>query len=283
MHLDNNFDVSNNAKTDNVLSQAVDHTQHLLADAWSDFKRADFHMLPWMGKGGPEEIIKGGLEPKGKIEVLGVNVSDKERNDAEKTLEKGFSKLIPEADRATMKAMTEAITHGDAKAFAEAVKNAGGDPKKLKALVEEVDKALEAKGCTTRLDVAADGSVIVSDMNKNTAVAVNPANGAISARGVEHNIDGSITLKPGEVLHVDTDGLFQQIGDSAVAGVNGVKLPTDILGFGLIPKEPTFKPFGGPFDPTGGLEPLAAPSNSHPDWMLLKAKGPFSLRQSYCA
>jgi hypothetical protein len=163
---------------------------------------------------GLEEIIKS-------LRAETEPPSDKERSDAEKTLEGRMSKLIPEADRDAMKAMTTAITNGDTKAFAEAVKKTGGDPAKLKALVTEVDKMLEEKGCSIRLDVTGDGKVLVSDTSKETALAVDPKSGNVEAKSVEHNPDGSILVKPGEVLHVDTEKAFKDMGDRAVNAVNG--------------------------------------------------------------
>lgn len=173
--------------------------------------------------------------------------SDKDRADAEKTLEGRMSKLIPEADRDAMKAMTTAITNGDSKAFAEAVKKAGGDPEKLKALVSEVDKMLEEKGSPTRLDVTADGKVLVSDSGSGTALAFDPKTGNVEAKAVEQNMDGSVLVKPGELLHVDADKAFKQMGDHAVNAVDGK------LDFTVSKPDP-FKPID-PIDPIKPWEP----------------------------
>jgi len=179
--------------------------------------------------------------------------SDKDRADAEKTLEGKMSKLIPEADRQAMSAMTTAILNGDSKAFGEALKKAGGDPAKLKALVDEVDKMFEAQGASTRLDVTADGKVLVSDTGKSTALSFDPATGKVEPKSVEHNWDGSILVNPGELLHVDTDKTFHQIGDDATNGVNG-KINWESI------KE---RPFGHSH-PFGPSEPWAEPMPFEP-------------------
>jgi FlaG/FlaF family flagellin (archaellin) len=183
-----------------------------------------------------------------------------------------MSKLIPEADRESMKAMTTAITNGDSKAFAEAVKKAGGDPAKLKALVGEVDKMLEEKGSSTRLDVTADGKVLVSDSGSGTALAFDPKTGNVEAKAVEQNMDGSVLVKPGELLHVDTDKAFKDMGDHAVNAVNGK------MDFGVSKHEP-FDPIGGPLlphKPWIGEDPLPEhPWFPHidPKWLMEKSGG----------
>ena len=72
-----------------------------------------------------------------------------------------------------------------------------------------------------RLDVTGDGKVLVSDTGKSTALAFDPKSGNVEAKSVEQNFDGSVLVKPGELLHVDTDKIFKDMGDSAVNGVNG--------------------------------------------------------------
>jgi hypothetical protein len=201
----------------------------------------------------------------GPIENFTSHPSDKDRADAEKTLENRMSKLIPEADREAMKAMTTALTNGDSKAFGEAVKKAGGDPEKLKALVSEVDKMLEDKGSSTRLAVTADGKVLVSDANRSTALAFDPKTGAAEAKAVETNMDGSVLVKPGELLHVDQDKAFKDMSEQAVNAVNGK--PDFVL-----EKPSPFNPFKpDPYEP----EPLFPhkpffPQEPHiklpPDW-----------------
>jgi hypothetical protein len=192
-----------------------------------------------IGKGdkGPDD----GLGAIGKILFERQEPSDKERASAEKTLEGRMSKLIPEADRDAMKAMTTAITNGDTKAFAEAVKKAGGNPEKLKALVGEVDKMLQEKGSPTRLDVTADGKVLVSDSDSGKGLAFDPKTGNVEAKAIEQNMDGSVLVKPGELLHVDTDKTFKDMGDHAVNAVNGK------LDFSVIKRDP--------FDPIKPFEP----------------------------
>jgi hypothetical protein len=143
-------------------------------------------------------------------------LTDQDRSSAEKTLEKRMSKLIPAADRASMIAMTTALIGGDPEALAAAVKLAGRDPQKLKALVDEIDKILEDQHCSARLDVTADGKVLVSDTNSSTALAIDPASGKIEAKTVEQNPDGSILVKPGELVHIDRDKVFSDMGDRIV-------------------------------------------------------------------
>jgi|GEM_PF-4076709 len=232
-------------------------------------------------------LVKVSLEP-----------TDKDRADAEKKLEKGISKLIPEADRATMTALTTAITSGDSKAFGEALKKAGGDPAKLRGIVEEVNKLLEAKGCTTKIDVTGDGKVLISDGSSDKALAFNPATGQSEVKRVEHGLDGSVTVKPGEVLHVDKDAIFTAISNDTVAGINGGVIKLTGLGEGgqwgkpsfepgkpgfepikpwsTVPLKPWFEPFGRP--DLGDDKPIKRPSyeelqlNTYqpPNWYMQK-------------
>ena len=228
-----------------------EHTQLMLDDVYGKIKMVDrFNPAedPLIGGNPLKDMPKDG----GIIEVKPI-ASEQDRTAAGKTLDKGISRLIPEGDRHSIKALTDAITSGDAQAFADAVKATGGDPRKLKDLCTEVDKMLAAKGSTTRMDVAADGTVVISDGSLPTAIAVNPATGMISARGVEHNMDGSVTLKPGELLNVDTDDAFRQIGDSAVNAVNGLKIKALLP---IVGDHPDLLPsITGPF-PHNPLQPI---------------------------
>jgi hypothetical protein len=169
--------------------------------------------------------------PAGPIKGLtAVELTDKDRSQAETSMARGISKLIPEADRESLKAMTSAITSGDSHAFAEAVKKAGADPERLKKLVTEVNKMLEAKHSSTHLDVTGDGKVLLSDANKDTALAFNPVNGNIEGREVHYGPNG-MTVTPGELLHVDVEQEFKQLSDQAVASINGNDgAPGSILG-----------------------------------------------------
>jgi len=194
--------------------------------------------------------------------------SDKDRADAEKKLEKGISKLIPEADRQLMTSLTSAITSGDARAFGEALKKAGGNPEKLRSIVEEVNKVLEDKGCSTKVDVTADGKVLISDGSSDTALAFNPATGRAEAKRVEHGMDGSVTVKPGEVLHVDKEAAFTAIGNAAVDSINGGG--NQIVRFidGGIVGKPGFEPFKPGFEPfKPGQDDPIKPWSRVPFWV----------------
>ncbi len=185
--------------------------------------------------------------------------SDQNRKDAEKALESRMSKLIPEADRAVMMAMTTALMNGDDRAFADAVKKAGGDPKKLKEMVDEIDKMLEDKHCSTRLDVTGDGKVLLSDTNRNTALSFDPATGKIQARAVEQNADGSILVKPGELVHTDSDAAFKNMSNRAVNGVNGSDIINTLPWWRNVEKEPQ------PIYPMPG-DPGWYPKHIDPGW-----------------
>jgi hypothetical protein len=145
--------------------------------------------------------------------------TDQERSTADKSLDKGLTKLAsPEATK-TMQAIDAAITSGDTKALGEAIKSA--DPAKLRDMLGEINRVLADKGASTRLDMTEDGKVLVSDSKSKTAVAVDPKTGEVSAKEVEHNADGSMLVKPGELLHADTDKAFKEISDRTVNAING--------------------------------------------------------------
>ncbi len=147
--------------------------------------------------------------------------TDQQRAEAEKALESRMSKLIPQGDRAAMQAITTALLNGDQKALADAIKIASKDPKKLQALLVEVDKIMEEKGCSTRLDLTSDGKVLVSSSANSTALALDPASGRFEAKAVEHMFDGSVRVEPGELLHVDKNKVFKDMADSAVRAITG--------------------------------------------------------------
>ncbi|MBU6450486.1 MAG: hypothetical protein KGS72_01815 [Cyanobacteria bacterium REEB67] len=186
------------------------------------------------GKGGTG-LENGDLQGKGSDHSflphrpldMAAPPTDEERSDADKSLDKSLSKMAaPEASK-SMQAIDAAITSGDTKALGEAIKSA--DPAKLRDMLGEINRVLAEKGSSTRLDMTEDGKVLVSDSKSNTAIAVDPKTGDISAKEVEHNADGSMLVKPGELLNVDTDKAFKEISDRTVNAVNGKVDFGDIL------------------------------------------------------
>jgi len=106
---------------------------HLQASAGLQDKIGDSNNDKLIKAGKAMFEVGAGLGSLDKIAYEQSPPSDKERVEAEKTLEGRMSKLIPPGDREAMKAMTTAITNGDTKAFAEAVKKAGRRSRKTKS------------------------------------------------------------------------------------------------------------------------------------------------------
>lgn len=171
------------------------------------------------------------LEPK---------VSDEDRKKAGEDVDKKASGLISEADRAALKGITDGVLSGDVDKFGKAIADAGKDPEKLKALVEEANKNLKEAGSSTTLSVNSEGKVIVHSPDSDKAVEVDPKTGKSRVVKVENDSDGGFLVKAGEYIGKSAKDVFKEMGDDAVNGVLGRKISLNIdpiwKGFPIEPK-----------------------------------------------
>ncbi|MBX9939945.1 MAG: hypothetical protein K2Y32_11865 [Candidatus Obscuribacterales bacterium] len=173
------------------------------------------------------DAIRGGvgkLDGFDKPDIFGdfrknVEVTDKDRKEAQSQLDKQASKLIPEADRKAMSEISGALLSGDQEAFSKAIGKYANDPAKLAALVGEVNKNLKNKGSDTQMAVNKDGKVVVHNSDSSEAVEFDPKTGKSAVLSVEHGFHGPV--QGGEILGADAGAVFKRHGDDAVNGVLG--------------------------------------------------------------
>lgn len=176
----------------------------------------------------------GQLSKDGSIAIgIGISkraeVTPEDRAEAKDKLGKELSDLIPEADKKTITDLQNALIDGDTKKFGEALKGLSGDPEKLAKFVKALNDNLNKNEKFGGVEVSMDGkgNVLVYGENGNTAVSYDPKTGEASLRAVERQDDGSVLLKPGEVINRKPDDVMKNLGDEATRSM----------------QEPILKPF----------------------------------------
>lgn len=162
------------------------------------------------------------LTKEGSIAIgIGISkradVTPEDRAEAKDKLGKELSDLIPEADKKTITDLQNALIDGDTKKFGEALKALSGDPAKLEKFVKALNDNLNKNEMFGGVEVSMDGkgNVLVYGEKGNTAVSFDPKTGESSLRAVERQDDGSVLLKPGEVINRKPDEVMKDLGDEA--------------------------------------------------------------------
>lgn len=171
-------------------------------------------------------------------------VTDEQRRQAKERLDKELSDLIPEKDRASLKNLHSAIIDGDLGKLQATLKELSGNPEHLKKVVDALGKQL-GKGTDVRMDSA--GNVLLYERGGNTALSVNPKTGETTLRAMETQMDGSVVLKPGEIINRTTGDVLKDIGDEVTRDLTYNRIF-------IKPSEPWGKPvepWGKPLDPWG--------------------------------
>lgn len=155
------------------------------------------------------------------INKLPREVTQEDRDKAKKVLEKELNELIPEADRKAVTDLQNAIIDGDAKKLGEVIK--GMDPAKLDKYIKAVNDNLNKHETFGGVELTRDsqGNVLLYGEKGNTAVSIDPKTGAATLRAVERQPDGSVLLKPGEIINRNADDVARELGDSATRSITG--------------------------------------------------------------
>lgn len=188
-------------------------------------------------------------------------VTEKERTEAKDKLKGEISPLIPEADRARLQKMQEALIDGDPKKMAEALKDV--PPEKMKDYLKELNKQLKENGSDVKFTQTKDGKVLVYSQNGTSAVEIDPKTGNTSEREIRHTheLPPRVVLG-GEILDGDPAKALKKMGDEATRDITN---PWEIL---LKPRHPwhepiTLKPFWEPLGPWKE-DPLLRPWKEDP-------------------
>lgn len=168
-----------------------------------------------------------GMEKGGRlIEDFGRHwdktVTDKNRNEAKEALGKGLSELIPEADRALLKTMQGALIDGNLDKLKSTLGSLAADPEKMEKVLKEINGQLKREGAQVELSSDGKGNVLVYEKGGNTAVSINAKSGETTLRAIERQNDGSILLKPGEIINRKPAEVMKNIGDEATRDITGM-------------------------------------------------------------
>ncbi len=154
-------------------------------------------------------------------------VTEKDRTAAKERLANDISALVPEADRESMKALQDALIDGDLSKLQETLKGLSSDPEKLATMVKEVNERFNKHELYGGLDLSMDsnGDLLVYKEQGGTAVSINPATGETALRAVERQVDGSMLLKPGEILNRNAEDELHSIADSGARSLTSMPKP----------------------------------------------------------
>ncbi|MDZ4836924.1 MAG: hypothetical protein SGJ27_24340 [Candidatus Melainabacteria bacterium] len=142
-------------------------------------------------------------------------VTDKDRASAKDSLAKGISDLVPEADKALLKQMQGAVIDGNVDQLKESLGKLAGDPAKMDKFLKELNGQLKREGAGVELTNDGKGNVLVYEKYGNTAVSINAKSGETTLRAIERQNDGSMLLKPGEIINRTPAEMMKNIGDEA--------------------------------------------------------------------
>lgn len=145
------------------------------------------------------------------------DVSDKDRRMAKEQLSRGLSELIPEADRKLLTQLQGAVIDGDVAALKAGLKQLADDPVKMEKFMNTLNSQLDG----IELSKDGQGNVLMYEKTGNTALSITPSTGETSVRAVERQKDGSVLLKPGEIINRNVLGVAKSIGDEVTRNLTG--------------------------------------------------------------
>ncbi|MBX9694699.1 MAG: hypothetical protein K2Z81_20090, partial [Cyanobacteria bacterium] len=146
-------------------------------------------------------------------------VTDADRTKAKETMAAELSDLIPEADRDLMTALQGALVDGNMDQLKESLKTLSADPAKLDLFIKELNKQLDKHGSGTNLDRDSAGNVLLYTRGGSTAISLNPSTGETTLRAIETQKDGSVLLKPGEIINRQATEVMSNLSDSITRSI----------------------------------------------------------------
>ncbi len=171
--------------------------------------------------------LEGNLRELLSSSARPANITDADRAKAkERLLSNELMALLPTETQANLKQMQSALIDGNLDAMKEVLKKLSADPAKVRQFVDIVNRTLSRHEGFGGIDLSMDGqgNVLIYEENGNTAVSINPANGATTLRAVERLPDGSVLLKPGEIINRQAPDVMRNIGDAATRSIVGPQI-----------------------------------------------------------
>ncbi|MBX9692186.1 MAG: hypothetical protein K2Z81_07375 [Cyanobacteria bacterium] len=153
-----------------------------------------------------------------------MNVTDQDRARAkERLLSNELMALLPQESQGTLRQMTSALVDGNLDAMKEVLRRLSADPARVRQFVDIVNRTLSRHEGLGGIDLSMDGqgNVLIYEEHGNTAVSINPTSGATTLRAVERQPDGSVLLKPGEIINRQAAEVMRNIGNAATRSIVG--------------------------------------------------------------
>lgn len=172
-------------------------------------------------------------------------ITDKDRTEAKEKLAGQLSDLIPEKDREALKNLHAGLIDGNLDGMKKALNALSDDPARLAKFLKEFNTQLSKSGAGVELSQDGAGNVLIYDkFGGNTAVSINPKTGDTTLRAIERQNDGSVVLKPGEIINRQAGDVMKSLGDEATRNmtqINYIKpMPMDPRPY-FLNEKPTYK------------------------------------------
>jgi len=156
-----------------------------------------------------KKIIGGGIAIGIKHEV-----TDEDRAEAKEKLASGdLMGLVPKEDQEKLNTLAGALIDGDVAKLGETLK--GMSPEEVKKFVDVLNKHMNSNESFGGIELSQDaaGNVLVYGEKGGSALSIDPKTGEATVRAIEHQPDGSILLKPGEVVGKTAADVAKNLGD----------------------------------------------------------------------
>ncbi|MBX9693012.1 MAG: hypothetical protein K2Z81_11555, partial [Cyanobacteria bacterium] len=155
------------------------------------------------------------------------SVTDADRTRAKDVLSRELSELIPEADRNMMRRFQSAIIDGNMEALTATLRQLNQDPARLDLFIRALNRQLDGHEGLNGIDIMRDsaGNVLIYDQNRgNVALQINPRSGEAAVRAIEIQRDGSVLLRPGEIINRQPADVLRAVSDEATRSVVGPRI-----------------------------------------------------------
>src|SRR5262249_55312548 len=112
---------------------------------------------------------------------------------------------------------------GDAavKSIGDTLKGLAGDPAKLDTFLKAANAELARNGAKVEFTSDGKGNVLLHDSWGSTAVSFDTKTGAATLVPIERQQDGTLLVKPGEIINRTPAQMMGSISDDATRGITG--------------------------------------------------------------
>ncbi len=162
-------------------------------------------------------------------------VTPEDRTRAKQVLANELSELIPQADRDLMRNLQSAVIDGNLDQLRTTLRTLSADPAKLNRFIEALNRQFSRHEVFNGIELGRDGqgNVLLYKEKGNTALSINPTTGDASVRAIEVQADGSVLLRPGEIINRQPAEVLQAVGDEATRAVVGPRFQHRLPDYGL--------------------------------------------------